>query len=114
MTRPQTEDVLLDHSGPGGVAELFNQTLKEQVFRGRIFFKNLAEVRVAVAEFKERYNRHWRIEKWASCHPLKSVRLILNKWRPELLKRVQLIGGGTNLPFFTFLTTVFRIKVFCT
>ena len=52
MTRPQTEDVLLDHSGPGGVAELFNQTLKEQVFRGRIFFKNLAEVRVAVAEFK--------------------------------------------------------------
>ena len=70
MTRPQTEDVLLDHSGPGGVAELFNQTLKEQVFRGRIFFKNLAEVRVAVAEFKERYNRCWQLEILGLMSPL--------------------------------------------
>jgi putative transposase len=40
-----------------GVAERFNRPLKEQVFHGRIF-KNLAEVRVAVAEFKECYNRY--------------------------------------------------------
>ena len=45
-----------------GVAERLNRTLKEQVFHGRVF-KNLEEVRAAVAEFKERYNRHWRLEK---------------------------------------------------
>ncbi|MFA7270555.1 MAG: integrase core domain-containing protein [Sterolibacterium sp.] len=52
-----------------GVAERFNRTLKEQVFHGRIF-KNLAEVRVAVTEFKERYNRHWRLEKMGFMSPL--------------------------------------------
>jgi putative transposase len=51
-----------------GVAERFNRTLKEQVFHGRIF-KNLAEVRVAVAEFKERYNCHWRLEKMGFMSP---------------------------------------------
>lgn len=52
-----------------GVAERFNRTLKEQVFHGRVF-KNLAEVRVAVAEFKERYNCHWRLEKMDFMSPL--------------------------------------------
>ena len=52
-----------------GVAERFNRTLKEQVFHGRIF-KNLSEVRVAVLEFKERYNRHWRLEKMGYMSPL--------------------------------------------
>ena len=47
----------------------FNRTLKEQVFHGRIF-KNLAEVRVAVLEFKDRYNRHWRLEKMGFMSPL--------------------------------------------
>lgn len=56
-----------------GVAERFNRTLKEQVFHGRIY-KNLAEVRDAVAEFKERYNRHWRLEKMGFMSPLE-VRL---------------------------------------
>ena len=51
-----------------GVAERFNRTLKEQVFHGRTF-KDLAEVRVAVAEFKERYNRHWRLEKMGFMSP---------------------------------------------
>lgn len=51
-----------------GVAERFNRTLKEQVFHGRIF-KNLAEVRVAVTEFKERYNCHWRLEKMGFMSP---------------------------------------------
>ena len=54
-----------------GVAERFNRTLKEQVFHGRIF-KNLAEVRVAVTEFKERYNRHWRLEKMDFMSPLEA------------------------------------------
>ena len=52
-----------------GVAERFNRTLKEQVFHARIF-QNLEEVRVAVAEFKERYNRHWRLEKMGFMSPL--------------------------------------------
>ena len=54
-----------------GVAERFNRTLKEQVFHGRIF-KNLADVRDAVAEFKDRYNRHWRLEKMGFMSPLEA------------------------------------------
>nr|HQV16640.1 integrase core domain-containing protein [Denitromonas sp.] len=45
-----------------GVAERFNRTLKEQAIHGRVF-KNVEEVRAAVTEFKDRYNRHWRLEK---------------------------------------------------
>ena len=52
-----------------GVAERLNRTLKEQVFHGRIF-KNLAEVHVAVAQFKDRYNRHWHLEQMGFMSPL--------------------------------------------
>ena len=45
-----------------GVAERFNRTLKEQVIQGRIF-RNVEEVRDAVTAFRDRYNRHWRLEK---------------------------------------------------
>ena len=45
-----------------GVAERFNRTLKEQAIYGRVF-RNIEEVRGAVAEFVERYNAHWRLEK---------------------------------------------------
>ena len=45
-----------------GVAERFNRTLKEQAIYGRVF-RNIEEVRRAVAEFVERYNAHWRLEK---------------------------------------------------
>jgi len=45
-----------------GVAERFIRTLKEQAIYGRIF-QNLDEVREAVAEFVERYNHLWRVEK---------------------------------------------------
>ena len=54
-----------------GVAERFNRTLKEQAIHGRIF-KNVEEVRVAVTEFKDRYNRHWRLEKLGFMSPLES------------------------------------------
>jgi len=54
-----------------GVAERFNRTLKEQVFHGRVF-KNVEQVRVAVTEFKERYNRHWRLEKMGFMSPLEA------------------------------------------
>lgn len=54
-----------------GVAERFNRTLKEQAIYGRIF-RNVEEVRVAVAEFKDRYNRHWRLEKLGFMSPLEA------------------------------------------
>lgn len=49
-------------SPTNGVAERFNRTLKEQIINGRVF-KNLDEVRRAVAAFVERYNAEWRVEK---------------------------------------------------
>jgi transposase InsO family protein len=51
-----------------GVAERFNRTLKEQAIHGRVF-RNLEEVRAAVVEFKDRYNRHWRLEKLGFMSP---------------------------------------------
>ena len=49
-----------------GVAERFNRTLKEQAIHGRIF-RNLEEVRACVTEFRDRYNRHWRLENEVSA-----------------------------------------------
>jgi transposase InsO family protein len=54
-----------------GVAERFNRTLKEQAIHGRIF-RNVEEVRVAVTEFKDHYNRHWRLEKLGFMSPLEA------------------------------------------
>jgi putative transposase len=54
-----------------GVAERFNRTLKEQAIYGRLF-KNVEEVRVAVTAFKDRYNRHWRLEKLGFMSPLEA------------------------------------------
>ena len=51
-----------------GVAERFNRTLKEQVIHGRLFC-NLEEVRAAVTAFRDRYNRHWRLENEVSAKP---------------------------------------------
>lgn len=54
-----------------GVAERFNRTLKEQAIRGRLL-RNLEEVRQAVTEFRDRYNRHWRLEKLGFMSPLEA------------------------------------------
>ncbi|WP_424894616.1 integrase core domain-containing protein [Tepidimonas sp. HKU79] len=54
-----------------GVAERFNRTLKEQAIHGRIF-RNLEAVRQAVTEFRDRYNRHWRLEKLGFMSPLEA------------------------------------------
>lgn len=54
-----------------GVAERFNRTLKEQAIHGRIF-RNVEEVRAAVTAFKDRYNRHWRLEKLGFMSPLEA------------------------------------------
>lgn len=54
-----------------GVAERFNRTMKEQAIHGRVF-RNVEEVRAAVTAFKDRYNRHWRLEKLGFMSPLEA------------------------------------------
>jgi putative transposase len=54
-----------------GVAERFIRTLKEQVIYGRVF-RNLDEVRVAVASFVRRYNAEWLVEKLGFLSPLQA------------------------------------------
>ncbi len=51
-----------------GVAERFIRTLKEQAIHGRVF-RNLKEVREAVAAFVKRYNEEWRLEKLGFLTP---------------------------------------------
>jgi len=51
-----------------GVADRFIRTLKEQVIYGRVF-RNLDEVRVAVAAFVRRYNAEWLVEKLGFLSP---------------------------------------------
>ena len=45
-----------------GIAERFIRTFKEQAVYGRVF-KNVEEVRAAVAAFVDTYNAEWRLEK---------------------------------------------------
>ena len=58
----------LEEPETNGVVERSNRTLKEQAIYGR-GFRNLAEVRAAVAAFLERYNQCWRLEKLAFRTP---------------------------------------------
>ena len=51
-----------------GVAERFNRTLKEQAIYGRVF-RTVKDVREAVKNFVELYNREWRVEKNAFKAP---------------------------------------------
>lgn len=51
-----------------GVAERFIRTMKEQAIYGRVF-KNVEEVRAAVAAFVETYNYEWRLEKLGFMTP---------------------------------------------
>ncbi|MGH2571051.1 MAG: transposase [bacterium] len=54
-----------------GVAERFIRTLKEQAIAGRVF-RNVEELRQAVREFVELYNREWRLEKLGFLTPLEA------------------------------------------
>lgn len=45
-----------------GVTERFNRTIKEQVIYGR-HYRTIEEVRSAVADFMDRYNQLWLVEK---------------------------------------------------
>jgi len=64
-----------------GVAERFNRTLKEQVIHGQIF-RNVEEVRQAVAAFVELYNAEWRVEKNGFVSP----REARQNWQAALLQ----------------------------
>ena len=61
----------LEEPETNGVVERWNRTLKEQAVYGRVF-RNLTEVRAAVAAFVERYNPCWRLEKLAYRTPLEA------------------------------------------
>ena len=61
----------MEESQTNGVVERFNRTLKEQVIYGRVF-RNLDEVRQAVLEFRDNYNRYWRLEKLDFMTPLEA------------------------------------------
>ncbi len=61
----------LEEPETNGVVEQWNRTLKEQAIYGRVF-QDLADVRAAVAEFVERYNRPWRLGKLAYRTPLEA------------------------------------------
>ena len=54
-----------------GVAERWNRTLKEQAIYGRVF-QRLDDGRAAVADFVERYNQSWRLEKLGYQTPIEA------------------------------------------
>ncbi len=56
-----------------GVAERFNRTLKEQAVYGRVF-RNIHEVRSAVADFIKKYNQQWLIGKLGYRSPAQARR----------------------------------------
>jgi putative transposase len=51
-----------------GVAERFIRTVREQVLNGRVF-RNLDELRAAMADFIEFYNHQWLVEKMGYLSP---------------------------------------------
>ena len=56
-----------------GCIERFFRTLKEQLLWLRRF-QDLAELRAAVVEFRERYNQHWIIERLDYRTPVQARR----------------------------------------
>ena len=52
-------------------AERWNRTLKEQAIYGRVF-QRLDDGRAAVADFVERYNQSWRLEKLGYQTPIEA------------------------------------------
>ena len=54
-----------------GVIERFNRTLKEQVVYGRTF-RSIDEVRTAKPDFRQEYNRQWRLAKLGFLTPLEA------------------------------------------
>ena len=78
-----------------GVVERWNRTLKEQAVYGRVP-RNLADVRAAVAEFVERYNQYWRLEKLAYRTPSEARQEYVLR-QAALRKRVSKKPGAVHL-----------------
>jgi transposase InsO family protein len=62
-----------------GVAERFFRTLKEQVIYGRNY-RTVEEVRMAVADFMDRYNQLWLVEKLG----FRSPRQAFEEYQPKM------------------------------
>ena len=62
----------LEEPETNGVAERWNRTLKEQATYGRVF-QRLDDGRAAVADFVERYNQSWRLEKLGYQTPIEAL-----------------------------------------
>ncbi len=54
-----------------GISERFIRTLRQEVIWGRSF-RNVEELRVAVAEFIDRYNKEWLIERLGYRSPIEA------------------------------------------
>ena len=61
-----------------GVAERFFRTLKEKIVYGRVY-ETVEELRKAVEEFVELYNREWRIERLGFISPVEARKNYLTK-----------------------------------
>ncbi len=59
-----------------GCVERFIRTLKEQLLWVRTF-RNVEELRQALAEFRERYNRHWIVERLGYLTPQQARQQLL-------------------------------------
>jgi putative transposase len=56
----ETSFAFVSEPETNGVAERLNRALKEQAIYGRVF-RNIEEVRSAVADFIQKYNQQWLI-----------------------------------------------------
>ena len=52
-----------------GCVERFIRTLKEHLRGGGRVFQNVEELRCALAEFRERYNQRWIVQRWGYLTP---------------------------------------------
>jgi len=59
-----------------GCVERFIRTLKEQLLWVRAF-RNVEESRCALAEFRERYNRHWIVQRLGYLTPAQARQQLL-------------------------------------
>ena len=59
-----------------GCVERFIRTLKEQLLWARTF-QNVEELRSALAEFRERYNHRWIVQRWGYLTPAQARQQLL-------------------------------------
>jgi transposase InsO family protein len=62
---------LVSEPATNGVAERFNRTLKEQALNGRVF-RNIEDLRSAVAAFVDLNDSEWRVEKLGFRSPIEA------------------------------------------